>query len=91
MLSNKRLEQQDFKFSAVADTDGSLLLRRNTVLQLLNSEIDDAELDIDALVLTASQDYERTLLTPSRPNVGPNLPAPSSAGQLLRRPTRFLA
>ena len=45
-------------------------------------ETDEAELDIDALMLPASQHYERTLLTPSRPNVGPNLPAPSSTVQL---------
>ena len=45
-------------------------------------ETDDAELDIDALMLAASQHYERTLLTPSRPNVRPKLPAPCSTVQL---------
>ena len=45
-------------------------------------ETDEAELDIDALMLPASQHYEWTLLTPSRPNVGPNLPASSSTVQL---------
>ena len=45
-------------------------------------DTDDAELDIDALMLAASQHYERTLLTPSRPNVRPKLPAPCSTVQL---------
>ena len=45
-------------------------------------ETDKAELDIDVLMLPASQHYEGTLLTLSRPNVGTNLPAPSSTVQL---------
>ena len=57
------------------------------ILQLLNSEssgeTDDAELQIDALMLAVSQEYEQTLLTPSRPDVEPNLPAPTSSLQQL--------
>ena len=68
-----------------------LCVRSNKISSLVQSpaemkaffcdETDEAELDIDALMLPASQHYERTLLTPSRPNVGPNLPAPSSTVQ----------
>ena len=51
-------------------------------------ETNDAELVIDTFMLAARQHYKPTLLTPSRPNVGPNLPSPSST---LRRSTRFQA
>ena len=67
-------------------------IRSNKVSSLVESlvemkaffcdETDDVELDIDALMLAASQHYERTLLTPSQPNVRPNLVAPCSIVQL---------
>ena len=53
-------------------------------------ETDKAELDIDALMLAASQHYERTLLTQSRPNVGPNLSAQLYC-PALRHSTHFQA
>ena len=78
-----------FRFSAVAVTDGSLL-RQNAVLQLLDSEQDDAEPDSDApFMLLESQEFNRTLLTPSRSNDEPKLQAPSTAVKLLRRSIRF--
>ena len=67
-------------------------VRSNKISSLVQSPVemraffcdgtDDGELDIDALMLPASQHYERTLLTPSRPNVRPKLPAPCSTVQL---------
>ena len=48
----------------------SSLVQSPVEMKVFCDETDDAELDIDALMLAASQHYERTLLTPSRSNVG---------------------
>ena len=60
-------------FSAVAVLVEMEAFFCDEILQLVNSEssgeTDDAELQIDALMLAASQEYEQTLPTPSRPDV----------------------